>query len=453
MTSRSFNLLDQAVQVQQALIAESQTPYAELLERDRALGAALKAETPEARILAWWQTQQDAPVAPSHVSPLLDMLSWLFALAGFLSGASVMGASIAYRGDYPINLLTLFALLLLIPWITYAIGLALRCVARLRLGKRPLAGFTRRLIMHSIERFADVRWQYASGQQNRISQVAGALSQRMLQGFAVCFYLASIAVGLLWIIFSDLAFGWSSTLEVQAETIHSWTTVLSLPWAIWLPDAVPSAFLIEQSQFFRIADSPYAVHVLARWWPFVVLSLFFWGLVPRMILWWIAGRTLNRAVRRYLLDHPLVTALLDRLTPASLVYTTDARPQDADVNSTVVQADRSNAESGLAISWNGAAEAASILQVYSGEGLAAHTAQLQALPHRRLEIWVKSWEPPVLEFIDLLHEARSLTPEGTVIVVIPKPLHNECAEQDLEVWQRALARLGDPRVYLQDASV
>ena len=73
----------------------------------------------------------------------------------------------------------------------------------------------------------------------------------------------------------------------------------------------------------------------------------------------------------------------------------------------------------------------------------------------KLIIFTKGWEPPVLEFNDLLGFIREQLGAQLTVVVAPLGLNGQTlTETDLAIWSHAIARLGDPLVYVAgDAKV
>src|SRR5690606_17221665 len=114
-----------------------------------------------------------------------------------------------------------------------------------------------------------------------------ALAQR----FGVAFNLGALVVALVLIAFSDLVFSWSTTLDVDAASVHRGVRAVALPWS-WLPAAVPSLEVVEASQWSRMqgrfvggTSADEAVRLAARWWSFLVAGLACWGLAPRLFAW------------------------------------------------------------------------------------------------------------------------------------------------------------------------
>ena len=124
--------------------------------------------------------------------------------------------------------------------------------------------------------------------------------------------------GLILVAVTDLAFGWSSTLTLDADAVHRAFAFLALPWASWLPGAVPDADLVAASRYFRLETVQIGgeeAAALGTWWPFVLMTILFWGLLPRLLLLGVGQWRLGGAMRSMLVRHPEVVALLDRLAP------------------------------------------------------------------------------------------------------------------------------------------
>jgi hypothetical protein len=73
-------------------------------------------------------------------------------------------------------------------------------------------------------------------------------SQELALAFSVGLFLALLLV----VASEDIAFAWSTTLQITPEGFHRFLNTVALPWREWLPQAVPSVELIEQSHYFRL---------------------------------------------------------------------------------------------------------------------------------------------------------------------------------------------------------
>ena len=81
--------------------------------------------------------------------------------------------------------------------------------------------------------------------------------------------------------------------------------------------------------------------------------------------------------------------------------------------------------------------------------------ELESFPRdvRQLVIFTKGWEPPLLEFNDFVLFLRELVGSEVSLTVVPVGLSGTAVEvADRRIWARSLARLGDPRLYVADAT-
>lgn len=191
-------------------------------------------------------------------------LPWWLWLLSFLAGTLLGAVALSYTSEGRINLLWVWLLWAGLPFLGSLIAL----LALIRPPTRPwVTRFQRSLSSY---------WQ------PQPHQLWWLLSQ--LNGLWVVFGLGLLAVFLLLLLFSDLAFGWSSTLLTDGERLSQWIATLSLPWQTFWPQAVPNLDLIEQTRFARIESSDTSFALASRWWPFLMASLLFYNLLPRLLL-------------------------------------------------------------------------------------------------------------------------------------------------------------------------
>jgi hypothetical protein len=286
------------------------------------------------------------------------------------------------------------------------------------------------------------------------------------QGAAVAFQAGALATTLALVVFSDLSFGWSTTLRIDATSAHHIASVAAAPWAWLWPEAVPSIELIERTRFFRIAARPdpgVSPELYGQWWRFVVAALVCYGLVPRAVFFTVARVRLARGLVRAMRDAPGARRVLARMQNP-LVETGARLDADADAARAEVAAASGDEtrlpwpEPAVVVSWAEAVEqapggtsglAASGADVLRAGGRLAPSADLDAARHaaaraahdpRPVAVVVRAFEPPMLEILDFLKELRRQLGDGREIVV---GLAHARAE-DERVWRRRLASLGDP---------
>ena len=120
---------------------------------------------------------------------------------------------------------------------------------------------------------------------------------RLTQAGAVMFS-AGLMVGLLGCIwFMEIGFYWESTTPGwMAKQISRVVVFLSLPWAWAFPDWVPlgDVFLGSWWSNGRIMDG--RMESTANWYMFFFASIFFWGMLPRLLFWGYAVFRERRAL-------------------------------------------------------------------------------------------------------------------------------------------------------------
>ncbi|MEE8078868.1 MAG: DUF2868 domain-containing protein, partial [Pseudomonadales bacterium] len=171
-----------------------------------------------------------------------------------------------------------------------------------------------------------------------------------------------------------------------------------------------------------------------------------------------------------LVADPDTAALLDRLALPVVGYEGEASDEESEDSSTV--ASPPSVEAGVttqALVWNDAvgtaaatdwlsanhgAQLAQPIQLSVLQDLAERTAALQAIDKdvRRIVIFTKGWEPPLLEFSDFLELIRENVAADVSLMVVPLDVSGvkvQAAERD--IWARALTNVDDARLYVVEA--
>jgi hypothetical protein len=291
---------------------------------------------------------------------------------------------------------------------------------------------------------------------------------------AMAFNLAALVMAVLLLGFTDLAFAWSTTFDIEPATVFNVTTVLSMPWQTLFPDAVPSADLVESSRWFRLdqagaaASSSHSAQVLTGWWPFLLMMLLVYGFLPRVLFAVFAVWRLRAATRALLLEDAGVAALLDRMrnelvdapasppdrqaSPAIAAPAVPKAPVRGGVAALVWSealshdrvARRARDRLGVVVSGSPAA---------AGGGMALAEDQVAADVLVRQEpalvvVFVRAWEPPLLELLDFLKGLRRRLPAAHFLIH-PVPESGAIADaEEVNTWQRSIAALADKGIHV-----
>ena len=109
---------------------------------------------------------------------------------------------------------------------------------------------------------------------------------RLTQAGAVMFS-AGLMVGLLGCIwFLEVGFFWESTTpEWMGEKISMVVGLLGFPWHWAFPEWVPSMERIVMTRWSDGGILGGRMESAGAWYPFVFASIFFWGMLPRLVFW------------------------------------------------------------------------------------------------------------------------------------------------------------------------
>ena len=469
MSSPTKDILAQALDLHSWLEADRGTPAVQRAERDRGIGIETPDLSPTERVLYWW-SHIDSATAPSAGVRLVTVRFWLSAalcFVGMFVGGSLSSLALAYEGDYPINVLTLLGVLVGLPGLLLLITV-ISAVMR-SMGLKPLAAAlstfnVNRWVLGFWDRYTGAQLGSSLGRNNAHGRLAFWQVALFSQWFGAGFYLGVVLMFGALLAFTDLAFGWSSTLDIDPASIRRWVLLLAWPWSQWWPVAVPDMALIEASRIYRLELSAVDLDpgLLRSWWPFVLMTILVWGMLPRGLMLALAIWRGRAAAYSYLTEHSEVSALLDRMsTPIVDLGRHSEDTQQA------VQALQSTPtpviplSSPAVVDWNGALPGAQLsgqvnatmalssLQDESERGgMVASLASMISAADGVVVI-TKGWEPPLLEFLDLLQQVRASVGEKLTIVVTPVGLPEVgLSATDQMVWQQTVARLGDPHTYV-----
>ena len=460
-------LFDDVLSIRAWLDADRDTPYGERLQRDRVLGRRSGGKSDEERVLHWWRATAGAdgtaPKGMPRHGAALRLLTLSCGFVGVLLGVGVALTAFHYDGIHPINVFVVLGLtvaipvLLLIPTLLALLPATTSIEAGL-LSLSPVRVAAAAIDQHlGMNLFAGA----AAGAGRRYAKWFAIAASQWL---AVAFYAGLLGCTMLLLIFTDLAFGWSSTVSLSAEAVTRFTAILALPWSALAPGAIPSPELIEQSRFVRMSDlAPGIAARLGDWWPFLFFSIVVYGFLPRVGLLALALWRRETALRGLLLNDPEVVGLLERLshplvTPEARIPETAAQPGPR----TPEPAPDGHGQTALGLIWNDAVDdsGARLLAKTLGYGLAAPCLTATSsqpdveVPgdSERILIVTKGWEPPMLEFHDFLTQLRAGAPTATLVVVPANLDANGIDAADYGVWSDSVARAPAGNVFVAGAT-
>ncbi|MBI2568282.1 MAG: DUF2868 domain-containing protein [Candidatus Schekmanbacteria bacterium] len=520
------------IDIEWQLRQDEQMPPGELRGRDRAIGLALRDAgadfTDRHELASGWLRKAGPPPSLSpgrRIETALRRAPLLLAATGAAGGWSAATVALAYDGSFPVNVvhfLFVFVFLQLLVLALFAVSTALRRSFSLlpHLGplQRSLRGLlypTGRLAAWLIGRLPDENRHVLMARLGRLRDAAGerprgALGLGDLRGagalygaieswtlvsltqwFAVAFNASALARCLYLVAFTDLAFSWSTTLDVSAAQFHRLVELIAAPFGWALPGAVPSEELVASSRYFRLdrtfggaaAGAAQAAWV-AEWWRFLVASLLTYALLPRLLLLLAACYGARRALASVSLDSARLLALFERLQtplvdtravtseplPAGVAEGSGGAIPDLPAEPAIEGGGPPHERPCIALSWGedwiAPPELARLIQGRFGwrvtgafeaggarlEDEHAAVEAVRAGLARRAQpivIAVEAWEVASEELLSLLGALRAAAGErGRIIVGLVA--HTAAGgwqaprEEDRKAWMRAVNAVGDP---------
>ncbi len=228
----------------------------------------------------------------------------LFFLIGLVAGLKLTLYFLSYDGTEPINV-TLYIAFFIVLQILLALFTLLALFGRkIFLQSTWISPFH-----HLLSRLLVYFVKGAVGKANKTMTGAGRSAVQALTGllagkkkqyghiffrpfFAVLqligigFNLGVLGSTFLKILSTDLAFGWQSTLQVSAEAVHRLVQIIAIPWSWAFETGIGYPTLVQiQGSHMILKDGLYhlATGNLVAWWPFLLLAVLFYGLIPRVI--------------------------------------------------------------------------------------------------------------------------------------------------------------------------
>ncbi|MBU4152575.1 MAG: DUF2868 domain-containing protein [Proteobacteria bacterium] len=431
---------------------------------------------------------------------------WRLVMGGFLVSGIVAGGWLAtsllsYRGTEPVNVSFYVAIL-----VVAQAGLAAITTFFLLLRRRhwrlpggvlyPLVRSLLATIMGWLRKRVDER--VSGDRREEFSAVIGLIKGRgtvygtlffwplffLVQTFGIGFNLGGLASTGLRVVGTDLAFGWQSTLHLSAGAVHRLVRNISLPWSWALPPdiAAPSLSQIEGSRMI-LKDGIYHLSTadLVAWWPFLLLALCCYGLVPRLLLLVVGVVAQYRALARLDFNNSACDRLLQRLERPVVRLdgtVTPALVEEADRPAARVSMDDTRVLTGVALIPDDVFDNCSldrlrvlVRQVFSleletsyriGLGLAADQQVLRQIAGGMdsgepwsVVILQEAWHPPIRETLAFLQEIRAILGlQGRIGVgLIGKPavgtIFTPVKDIDWQTWRRKIASLGDPNLRIE----
>ncbi len=435
--------------------------------RDFALGHQTLIKAPVALLAEWTEAHRHRlplPLLSQRVDRLYFGATLLFLITAFflglLAGAGVLG----YSGSKPVNILYFLALSLFIPLTT--MFFTLLALFQSGSAKNMFVRLSPAYWLENILLFLPKKNREIVEKISLPSVVVNWSVVHRAQEFGLVFSVG-LLLSLLWIISSrDIAFGWSTTLQITPGEFHSFVSTVALPWRDFFQEAVPSLELIEKSRFFRLGgdlgdEMRGNAVLLGEWWKFLAMTTLFYAIVLRFIFFVFTYFGLKRAFAKSLLLIDGAKELLRQMQEPLIETSSTTREEPFEVAKNMKYNSVSQAQNEYASTIGWALKLQDIdaqnerlgirsALLHEAGGMLHSTAEEQAVAKSlsgKILLYVKAWEPPTGDFVDFLEALNESKVSSIEIYPLGEPTRNyQALPQNSDVWRRTISTLENTKI-------
>lgn len=400
----------------------------------------------------------------SYLSQLSSSLGVLFFIIGFFVGLGLL----SYSGEAPVNIIYYLLIVIALPIFSMTLSL----FSMYNSGK--FANFFNNFFpLHWIEKIY-LALPFTKKLDLPETPLPPKLSKwifmERMQLLSLIFSIGLLISLLLMVLVKDIAFSWSTTLQVSPEEFQAFLAFIAIFWDGFFSSAVPSLELVEASHFFRLGaridyEMIHNANMLGAWWKFLAMSTIVYAIFFRFIVWLIVKYAFNRELKKELL---LLDGVHKIQREFETAFVSTKAPKEEKhleiIEETEEQVSQSSYRTySYIFAWNFSED--EILLINDAKEIRGEFAYSLGGDYsfdedeERVEnatgmtlIYVKSWEPPTMDFIDLL---EILIENGKVDEVQLYPLgtvgrYYESDATDIAVWKRKIQGLKSKKVWVID---
>ena len=404
----------------------------------------------------------------SHFGTANSFLGLFSLLFGFFVGMGLL----SYNGVDPVNIIYYLFFAMILPLASMFFAL----LSIFSSGKL-FSLFSLFSLMHWVEKLFTV-----FSFKNKFNLITEHISPKLqkwiflkrLQLLSLFFSIGLLVALIFMIVSQDIAFSWSTTLQVDAKSFHAFLEAVASPWKEVLPTFVPSLELVELSQYYRLGESINSQMLenadkLGAWWKFLFMSTFVYALVLRFFFYLFSSYTYQKVLENEFFDLDGIKKLLKEFQTPFVSTTAPRVEKHLEINEEekrqvkeVVETIKEDYNS--TIGWNFTSDElilindskeikTSSLNVVGGNCSFSEDERVAQEAKEKILLYVKSWEPPTMDFVDFLEELIDNS-EVTEIQVFPLgTLANAytSSQKELAIWNRKIEGLKSKKVWVIDA--
>jgi len=440
-------------------------------EENRLFALTQKNQKPLALLLAWLQknlyrvTNQLESTKYLHYLTLFSSLfGFIVLVLGFLTGFALL----SYSGNEPVNVIYLLLVMVGLPLLSML--LSLLSILLGNIGAKIFAHLSPLYYLEKVVNLLPFAKNITFSSLPFSSTLSKWIFLQRVQLFSFLFSLGLFFALILMIISKDIAFGWSTTLQVDAKSFQALLSTLSLPWRDFIPSAVPSLELVELSHYFRLgkhldSNMIHNADKLGAWWQFLAMATLFYALGLRLIFWIVAYYGFKRQLKKEFLAIDGVSELIKEFKTPFISTQSHKNEEHLEISEeTLREVDEHLGEEYEAIlGWNFSDE--QLLLIKDSLGVNSKNREVVGGKNSFLEdkkiieqlkgeilVYVKAWEPPTMDFMDFLEDvlANSSIKRVNIVPLGTAERNYKSNREDIEVWLRKLESIDSDKLGVID---
>lgn len=266
-----------------------------------------------AGLRGWLEARRGEPGLGERVEDGLGMVSWVLGMAAFVGGAGLARGLLRPMegGGVASNIWLFLAVTVGVQGLVLLAGvLAFVLVRRKRGGMSVVQRLAGRMVRKLAGGISGDLWARLTRGGKGYGSAVGWRLGRMSQGAAVAFNLGIIAGFLACLWFLGVGFYWQSTL-MNPERVSGWFDMIATPWS-WSGWGLPRDW--SEESYDTLHGRFYEMQGGREWWPFLMMAVVVWGLLPRLLLWVGCVLGQRRALARLDFQEPRHRELWRQLT-------------------------------------------------------------------------------------------------------------------------------------------
>ena len=424
------------------------------------------------KLLSLWQESNlyrvDEELDSSKYLHYLTLFTSLFGFVLLLLGFFTGLALLSYSGAEPVNVIYLLLVMVGLPFLS--MGLSLLSLFTGNIGANFFNHFSPLYYLEKVINFLPFAQKIDFSTLPFSPTLSKWIFLQRVQLFSFLFALGLFFSLVLTIISKDIAFAWSSTLEINPVSFQYVLALLATPWQSFFPSAVPSLELIEISHYFRLGDKLDVTLVqnadkLGAWWKFLAMATLTYALILRLLFWFMMKVGLDTQLKKELMALSGVKKLLKEFSTPFVSTQSVKKEQHLELKeeATLIASEILAPKYAALLAWNYAEKTLLLLQDYNkieakslsvvgGRHSFTEDQSIVDALEGKILLYVKAWEPPTMDFMDFLSDVLDNKKVKTVEVC---PLGTATGNysskaSDMEVWLKKLEQISSEKLEVID---